>query len=106
MVQQGFDDFSEAGVGVFKLWQGLGEGSVGDDAAARIYMRSVNAARGKCRSGNPAGDTLAESGNIVSSAGRKLAYGHDAAQQVVQGVELFFKFRMNLDKPACTQQIR
>src|SRR5437588_12103961 len=106
MVQQRLYDFSKAGVGLLKLRQRLGEGSVSDNAAARIYMGSVNAARRKCGSGNPAGDTLSEPGNVVSSARRKFAHGYDAAQQVVQSVELFFKLRMNLDKPACAQQIR
>ena len=106
MIQQGLYDCSKAGVGFLKLRHGPGEGGVGNDATARIYVGSINAAHRKCSRSNFARDPLSESRDVVRSARRKFTYRHDAPQQVVQRIEFFFQLRMDLDKPARTQQIR
>ncbi len=68
-------------------------------------MRRVDAALRKRRGGNLAGDPLAEAGNIVRGARRQFAHGNNAAEKIVQRVELGFQDGMNFREAMRSQKL-
>ena len=68
-------------------------------------MAGVDAACAKGRGHHLAGDALAEREHVIGAARGALADGADAAQQLFEGVEIFFELSMKLGEQAGSQQL-
>ena len=98
-------DRLRAGIDLLDLGDGLGVLPVGDHHLAGVHQRGVHPHGGEGGSAHLARQTLAVTDDVIRCAGRKLADGGNAAQQLVEGVELLLQSGMELVIARRTQQL-
>src|SRR5438105_14675264 len=78
--------------------------AIGEDAFARIYQLRINAARGKCRCNNLAGEQFAVGSHVISSTRRQFADGGNATEQFVERVKVDSQIAVKLGEQRGTQE--
>ncbi len=78
--------------------------TVGHENVARVDVHALQSVGGKCSSHDFAGEHLAERGHMIGGSRGQLADRGNAAQQLIETLEVAAEFRMKIRKQCRAQQ--